>query len=168
MQLGLFFTGVSPSGGASNTWSVILGGNLDLSISMTTISTLKAFVMMPLWIFTLGTTIFNREKLPVPYQRIASFAIGLIVPLFIGILIQRYLPRLAKLLVRILKTCSSLLIIFIIVFAIVTNLYLFQLFTWQVSTSTYVTFIVFAYRSKFEWSLIFTLSLLMVVVTFYA
>lgn len=43
MQLGLFFTGVSPSGGASNIWSVILGGNLDLSISMTTISTFSAF-----------------------------------------------------------------------------------------------------------------------------
>lgn len=28
-----------------STWSVILGGNLDLSISMTTISTLKAFGM---------------------------------------------------------------------------------------------------------------------------
>lgn len=43
MQLGMFFTGVSPSGGASNVWSVILGGNLDLSISMTTISTFSAF-----------------------------------------------------------------------------------------------------------------------------
>lgn len=90
--------------------------------------------MMPLWIFTLGRTIFNQEALPVPYQRIASFAIGLVVPLAIGLLIQRYLPSLAKLLVRILKTCSSLLIIFIIIFAIVTNLYLFELFTWQVST----------------------------------
>lgn len=93
-------------------------------------------VMMPLWIFTLGGTIFNRDSLPVPYQRIASFAIGLIVPLMIGLLIQRYLPRLAKLLVRILKTCSSLLIVFIIIFAIVTNLYLFQLFTWQVKVPT--------------------------------
>lgn len=88
--------------------------------------------MMPLWIFTLGTTIFQRDDLPVPYKRIAAMAIGLLVPLVIGLLIQRYLPRLAKLLVRILKTCSSLLIIFIIIFAIVTNLYLFQLFTWQV------------------------------------
>lgn len=88
---------------------------------------------MPIWIFTLGTTIFDREDLPVPYKRIATLAIGLIVPLIIGLLIQRYLPRLAKLLVRILKTFSSMLIIFIIVFAIVTNLYLFELFTWQVS-----------------------------------
>lgn len=92
--------------------------------------------MMPIWIFTLGTTIFDRGELQVPYKRIGIMAIGLIVPLMIGLLIQRYLPRLAKLLVRILKTCSSLLIIFIVIFAIVTNLYLFELFTWQVSIST--------------------------------
>lgn len=43
MQLGLFFTGASPAGGASNTWTVILGGNIDLSITMSTTSTLSAF-----------------------------------------------------------------------------------------------------------------------------
>lgn len=43
MQLGLFFTGVSPAGGASNIWTVILGGNLDLSIAMTATSTFAAF-----------------------------------------------------------------------------------------------------------------------------
>lgn len=154
MQLGMFFTGVSPSGGASNIWCVILGGNLDLSIAMTTISTFSAFgeqnkpypiiclqfnstiwlspAMMPLWIFTLGRIIFDRGNLVVPYARIASFAVGLIIPLGIGLLLQRYCPRLAKVLVRILKSFSSLLILFIVIFAIITNLYLFQLFTWQV------------------------------------
>lgn len=43
MQLGMFFTGVSPGGGASNIWTYVLGGNLNLSITMTTISTLAAF-----------------------------------------------------------------------------------------------------------------------------
>lgn len=43
MQLGLFFTGISPAGGASDVWTVVLGGNLDLSIAMTTISTFAAF-----------------------------------------------------------------------------------------------------------------------------
>lgn len=43
MQLGMFFTGVSPGGGASNIWTYILGGNLNLSITMTTISTFAAF-----------------------------------------------------------------------------------------------------------------------------
>lgn len=43
MQLGMFFTGVSPSGGASNIWTVALNGNLNLSITMTTIGTFAAF-----------------------------------------------------------------------------------------------------------------------------
>lgn len=55
MALGLFFAGICPGGGASNMWTLLLGGNISLSIAMTTISTLAAFIMMPLWIFTLGT-----------------------------------------------------------------------------------------------------------------
>lgn len=43
MQIGIFFTGISPSGGASNIWTMILGGDLPLSIGMTTISTLASF-----------------------------------------------------------------------------------------------------------------------------
>ena len=54
MKLGLFVTGVSPGGGASNIWTVMFGGNLDLSVTMTALSTFAAFFMMPLWIFTLG------------------------------------------------------------------------------------------------------------------
>lgn len=47
MQLGLFFTGVSPAGGASNVWTVILGGNIELSVAMTTTSTFAAFGNSP-------------------------------------------------------------------------------------------------------------------------
>lgn len=158
MQLGLFFTGCSPAGGASNMWTVILGGNLDLSVTMSTTSTLAAFGknsltfysferfplnysliiskftgMMPLWIFTVGRMIFERGNLEVPYQHIATYVYSLIIPVIIGLVIQRKMPRLGKFLVRILKSLSAIFIIFIVVFAIVTNLYLFKLFTWQVS-----------------------------------
>ncbi|KAM7346719.1 P3 protein isoform 2-T2 [Cochliomyia hominivorax] len=132
MQLGLFFTGVSPSGGASNLWTVILGGNINLSVLMTTISNLAAFGMMPLWIFTLGHVIFTRGNLKVPYTKIATYSIGLIVPLAIGLALQRWAPRVSRFLVRLLKPISTCLILFIIVFAIATNAYLFKLFSWQI------------------------------------
>lgn len=132
MALGLFFTGISPGGGASNMWTLLLGGNINLSIAMTTISTLAAFAMMPIWIFTLGKTIFDRANLGVPYMRISSMAAGLLIPLAVGLAIQRFMPKTAKVLVRILKPLSLILILFIVVFAIVTNLYIFQLFSWQV------------------------------------
>lgn len=135
MQLGIFFTGCSPAGGASNIWTVILGGNMDLSITMTSISTIAAFGMMPLWIFTLGKVIFDRGSLEVPYSNLATYVVALVVPLAAGLLIQRYLPRVRNILVRILKPLSILLILFIVVFAIVTNTYLFELFSWQVSST---------------------------------
>lgn len=132
MQLGMFFTGISPGGGASNIWTYLLGGNLNLSITMTTISTMAAFLMMPLWIFTLGHEIFSQGKLAVPYARVGEVAMALIIPVGIGWLIQKYLPRVSKFLVRILKPFSTLLILFIIIFAIITNLYIFQLFSWKI------------------------------------
>lgn len=132
MQLGMFFTGVSPAGGASNIWTVLLGGNLDLSIAMTSFSNIASFAMMPLWLFTLGKVIFDRGDIEVPYRNLLTYVVALVVPLIIGLLIQRFLPRVTRILVRILKPLSSALILFIVIFAIVTNLYLFELFSWQI------------------------------------
>merc|ERR1712135_66025 len=54
LQLGIFVTGCCPGGGGLNMWTLILGGNLHLSITMTCLSTLAAFIMMPIWTTTLG------------------------------------------------------------------------------------------------------------------
>ncbi|CAH2059370.1 unnamed protein product, partial [Iphiclides podalirius] len=132
MHLGMFCTGVAPGGGASNIWTFILGGNLNLSLAMTSISTLAAFGFMPLWLFSLGQVVFRNANIVVPYSRIATFVVGLIVPLGIGLAMQRWTPRLAAFMVRILKGFSTTLLLFIIVFAIVTNLYIFELFTWEI------------------------------------
>ncbi|XP_037723861.1 P3 protein [Drosophila subpulchrella] len=132
MQLGLFFTGISPSGGASNTWSAVLGGNIHLSVLMTTISNMAAFATMPMWLFTLGQLVFERVGTQVPYKKIATYCGGLIFPLLVGLLVQRRLPRVARVLVRLLKPISTCLILFIVVFAIITNYYLFYLFSWQI------------------------------------
>ncbi|XP_065209853.1 ileal sodium/bile acid cotransporter-like [Planococcus citri] len=132
LQLGLFFTGVSPSGGASNIWICMLGGNLNLSITITSISNLFAFFTIPLWTFTLGRVIFDKGAMVVPYRQIAIYAVSLLPPLIIGLVLQSRCPKFSQLMVRILKPFSSCLILFIIIFASVTNFYLFKLFTWQI------------------------------------
>lgn len=58
----------------------------------------------------------------------------------LGYLIQRFLPKVSKFMTRIIKGFSSCLIIFIIIFAIVTNLYLFKLFSWRVSNFVTLSF----------------------------
>ncbi|EDX17978.1 P3 protein [Drosophila simulans] len=132
MQLGLFFTGISPSGGASNTWSAVLGGNIHLSVLMTTVSNVAAFATIPLWTITLGQLIFERAGIKVPYGKIASYSSSLVLPLLLGLLVQKKMPQVARVLVRLLKPVSAIIILFIIVFAIINNFYLFYLFSWQI------------------------------------
>lgn len=151
MQLGLFFTGVSPSGGASNMWSVILGGNMTLSLLMTTISNFAAFGTMPLWIFTLGSLIFARGQMSLPYRNIVVFAVSLVLPLSIGLIVQKCSTRMTRILMRLMKPASSCLILFIVIFAIITNLYLFELFSWQVSVFLFFFSIIIILTNKWLW-----------------
>lgn len=92
---------------------------------------------MPLWIVTLGRHIFERGNLAMPYRKVATFAIGLIIPLSLGYIIQIKFQKFSKVMVKIMKPFAAFLIIFIVVFAIITNLYLFKLFSWQVKLCFY-------------------------------
>lgn len=132
LRLGLFFTGTSPGGGTSNIFTVIFNGNLDLSIIMTAVSNIAALAMMPLWIFTLGALIFHDGNFAIPYDKIAMFSISLILPLGVGVMLQKCTPKFAAKLSKGLKPISISLIIFISICAMFMNSYLFKLFSWKV------------------------------------
>merc|ERR1719351_245025 len=132
MRLGLFVTGTSPGGGASNIWTVMFDGNLNLSVTMTAMSTFAAFFMLPLWLFTLGATIFDEADIAIPYRKVCTYAFFLVIPLAIGLAISRWAPKLSKFLVKILKPMALCLILFIIFFGVYANLYIFKMMTWQV------------------------------------
>lgn len=92
LKLGLFTFGCSPGGGASNMWTVLLGGNLDLSVTMTFISTVASLALMPMWLFTLGKTFFKETSPRIPFENIVSGLVGMLIPLGIGLVMQRYCP----------------------------------------------------------------------------
>ncbi len=140
LALGLFLTGISPAGGASNIWTLLCGGNINLSISMTTISTLASFGTIPLWLFLLGRSIFDRANLGVPYVQVTLIAISLLIPLAIGLLIQKFLPKLSKFLVKIMEKLSLLFLIIIVIFGIFTNQYMMPLFGWEVKNHKKISF----------------------------
>lgn len=101
-------------------------------------------VMIPFWVIFLGKRIFSVGEMPVPYSRIGFSIVALIIPLCIGYCIQRFMPSVSRVMTRILKPLSSCLIIFIIIFATVTNLYLFKIFSWKVSFFYFVCCIKFS------------------------
>ncbi|KAK7071074.1 hypothetical protein SK128_024596 [Halocaridina rubra] len=167
MWLGLFLTGCSPGGGGSNMWTYLLGGSLDLSVTMTFISSLGAFVALPLWIYALARTIIQDgyySKLP--YKNIAMMVVGLVLPLSIGLLIKRYSPRMAATLKRCLKPLSLIFIVFIMTFGVYANFYIFSFFDWKVAVSgmllPWVGFLfgaVFALLSRRTWEEVIAISI---------
>ncbi|KAF2361006.1 Bile acid:sodium symporter/arsenical resistance protein Acr3 [Trinorchestia longiramus] len=134
LWLGLFVTGCSPGGGGSNMWTYLLGGSLDLSVTMTFISTVAAFVAMPCWIWALAPTIFEEGKFnSPPYRNIAMLALGLVVPISIGLLIKAKCPKAAAVLRKLLKPLSLFFIIFVMTFGVYAYWYIFEFFTWKVA-----------------------------------
>ena len=85
--------------------------------------------------YSLGQVIFHSDEdraIIIPYYKICIYAFCLVIPLSIGLLIARFAPRLSKFLVRILKPLALFLIMFILIFGVWANLYIFRLMTWPV------------------------------------
>uniref|UniRef100_A0A2P2HWE9 P3 protein-like n=1 Tax=Hirondellea gigas TaxID=1518452 RepID=A0A2P2HWE9_9CRUS len=134
LWLGLFVTGCSPGGGGSNMWTYLLGGSLDLSVTMTFISTVAAFAAMPLWLWALAPTIFQDGQFDSPpYRNIGMLVLGLIVPISVGLALKRCCPKGASLLKKLLKPLSLFFIIFVMSFGIYAYWFIFQFFTWRVA-----------------------------------
>jgi len=133
MRLGLFVTGTSPGGGASNIWTVMFGGNLDLSVTMTAVSTFAAFFMMPFWIYVLGEVIIDNTQIVIPYMKITTYAVMLVVPLLIGVSIRKCLPKVADFMVKIMKPLALFLIIFILVCGIWSQFFMIKLIDWKIA-----------------------------------
>lgn len=87
--IGLLSTGCAPGGGASNMYTAMYGGDVDLSASMTFSSTILAFGLFflflkfklvryvircfkgafPLWILLLGREFIDAHKMHFPYVK---------------------------------------------------------------------------------------------------
>ncbi|XP_070178201.1 sodium/bile acid cotransporter 5-like [Littorina saxatilis] len=129
VSLGIFACGICPGGGASNMFCYLVDGDVSLSVTMTAISSIGALAMIPLWMFTLGEQ-FEDDKidLNVPFDKIIMTLAIIIIPLFIGAGIKKFLPKVAKWILKILKPFTLVAVLFIVSFGIYANLYVFRLF----------------------------------------
>ncbi|MDA3923877.1 MAG: bile acid:sodium symporter family protein [Kiritimatiellae bacterium] len=107
---GLVLIGSCPGGVASNVIAYLARGNVPLSVSMTACSTLASPLMTPLAMRLLAGTYVPIHFLPM----MLSILKMIILPLIVGILIHRYIPKLAKLLVKVLPLLAMFSICVII------------------------------------------------------
>nr|XP_026695715.1 ileal sodium/bile acid cotransporter-like [Ciona intestinalis] len=100
-SLALLIQAACPGGSASNVATYWMNGDMDLSITMTTCSSILALGMMPLLLFLYGQT-YN-ESLVVPFDTLGITLATLIIPIAIGIFIRYMWPSKATI---VLKVCS--------------------------------------------------------------
>ncbi|VDK79820.1 unnamed protein product [Litomosoides sigmodontis] len=132
--LGLFVTGCVPGGGASNYWTILLDGNLPVSLTMTFCSTVASLVMIPLWMWLLGFHFLNsfhpEVVIKVPYIKIVSSLIILIVPLIFGVVISHFKPDLRLRARKVMRPFIIFVLVFLIGFGAIANSYMLRLLTW--------------------------------------
>ncbi|XP_013777547.1 sodium/bile acid cotransporter-like [Limulus polyphemus] len=130
-RLGFFVLGCSPGGIFSTFWTVLLNGDVNLSITMTFLSSLAALGMMPFWIFTLGSTLFLKHEAQIPYVNLVLSLVLLTLPLVIGLFIRYFRPGLAKVSDKLIRPFTLIILILTVILACITNSYIFPLFTWR-------------------------------------
>ncbi|KAI5090856.1 sodium/bile acid cotransporter [Silurus meridionalis] len=91
--------GCCPGGMLSNVLAFAVKGDMNLSIVMTTCSTLGALGMIPLLLFIYLHGLPNLSA--VPYVRIALTLIFMLLPCFVGIYISYRFPQKSKLVLKI-------------------------------------------------------------------
>ncbi|VDN07692.1 unnamed protein product [Thelazia callipaeda] len=133
--LGVFVTGCVPGGGASNYWTLILDGNLPVSITMTFCSTIASLVMMPFWMWLLGAYILNsfhpEAVIKIPYIKIISSLVTIVLPLLFGVIISHFKPCLRHQARKIIRPFIIFVLVFLICFGALANLYMIRLLTWS-------------------------------------
>lgn len=88
--------------------------------------------MMPLWIFTLGRTLFRDNNATIPYINLAGSLVLLTLPIGIGLLIRQYSPRLTRVSEKIIKPFTIIIVLVGIGLGLYANSFVFSYFTWQV------------------------------------
>ncbi|XP_078400960.1 ileal sodium/bile acid cotransporter [Cetorhinus maximus] len=125
--------GCCPGGTGSNIMTYWMDGDMDLSISMTTCSTILGMGMMPLCLFIYTKTWVNTDAIQVPYDSIGITLASLLIPVGIGVYVNYRWPEKAKIILKI----GSFTGMFLIVAIAVTGALLYR-GSWVTSPSLWI------------------------------
>jgi len=102
LAIALILVGSLPAGTTSNMFAYFSLGDVALSITMTTFSTLAAIFMTPIILDNYGAGFASQIQMPddaefaIPTKSIITILIAVIVPVILGMILRRYSPGWAK------------------------------------------------------------------------
>lgn len=111
LALGLVITCSAPGGGGGYLYSLLLGGDVTLAISMTLVSTVVAAAAMPLSSALYGHLLGVHAALHVPFVKILGTLLFIAIPISLGMLVKLRLPALTRVLLTLIRPFSFVLIV---------------------------------------------------------
>ena len=110
LALGVILVGCCPGGTASNVITYLAKGDLALSVGMTATSTLLAPLLTPLLVWMMAGTMVAVDTVGM----LLSIVYVVIAPIVVGLLCQRFLPKVTKRLTPYLPAFSSVVIALVV------------------------------------------------------
>ncbi len=117
LALGVILVGCCPGGTASNVITFLAKGDLALSVGMTATSTLLAPVLTPLLVWLMAGTMVDVDTVGM----LLSIVYVVIAPIVIGLLCQRFLPKITQAVVPYLPALSSIAIALVVCIVVSHN-----------------------------------------------
>lgn len=122
LSVGVMILAASPGGTVSNIITYLIRGNVALSVTLTAISSLITVFTIPLLVnFSMENFMGEDITLNLPFGKtVIQIAVVTLIPIAIGMLLHRYIPKLAM---RVEKAVQwlSLLFLGLIIFGILFN-----------------------------------------------
>ncbi|CAF1516787.1 unnamed protein product [Rotaria magnacalcarata] len=123
-SLALFVIGCCPGSGASNQWTILFDGDVNLSALMSFVSTASSFVMMPLYFYTIGRIYMAELSITVPFLGLCRSLALVVIPYGLGIFISYCSSRIHEIVKTLVKPVMLFLLLFFLVFGTIVNWYL--------------------------------------------
>ncbi|XP_077502451.1 sodium-dependent organic anion transporter-like [Amblyomma americanum] len=151
-RLGLFTIGSCPGGIYSNFYTLLLQGDLDLSVTMTFMSSVGALALMPMWMHTLGRQIAGSAAPAVPFSNLMVSLVALTLPLGLGLLIQYKCPKWAQTSEKIVKPFSVAILLVALVIGTYSYWYIVTLITLMDVVAAFVVVVAaFLFGATMAW-----------------
>uniref|UniRef100_H0UVP5 Ileal sodium/bile acid cotransporter n=1 Tax=Cavia porcellus TaxID=10141 RepID=H0UVP5_CAVPO len=107
--------GCCPGGSSSNVLAYWVDGDMDLSVSMTTCSTLLALGMMPLCLYIYTKMWVDSGSIVIPFDSLGISLVALVIPVSFGIYVNHKWPQKAKIILKVGSIAGAVLIVLVAV-----------------------------------------------------
>jgi len=115
LAVGLMLLAASPGGATANLYSHLSNGDVALNITLTAVNSVLTLFTLPFIVnFSLDYFMNDGQYIPVQFKKIIEVFMIVLVPVTIGMLINKKSPSLSQKLSKPVKIASALLLILVI------------------------------------------------------